>query len=225
MLCTEPVSPNRPREQVHHSNAKARREFISSALGPKSHPAQWNPTRAQNKGVWRLIYRQFFVSVTGVAGVTWLARQDERMSCLFLVNMTQVLEPLVWSLTVCSSFLYNWAMAPMSKVAYFMEVLILWVGSLWLWRQTKVNSVCSFSMCQLYGFGQFTWFFWVIVFSSMVVLRMGLLFCRITLEMRHTVQSQLRILNVVLPSIIWAGTGQQGFLDTLKKLLKSYLKN
>ena len=99
LLCTEPVSLNRPREQVHHSNAKARREFISSALGPKSHPAQWNPTRAPNKGVWRLIYRQFFVSVTGVAGVTWLARQDERISCLFLVNMTQVLEPVVWSLT------------------------------------------------------------------------------------------------------------------------------
>ena len=58
------------REQVHHSNARARREFISSALGPKSHPAQWNPTRAPNKGVWRLIYRQLFVSVTGVAGVT-----------------------------------------------------------------------------------------------------------------------------------------------------------
>ena len=106
LLCTKPVSPNQPREQVHHSNAKARREFISSALGPMSHPAQWNPTRAQNKGVWRLIYRQFFVSVTGVAGVTWLARQDERMSCLFLVNMTQVLEPFVWSLTVCL-FLYR----------------------------------------------------------------------------------------------------------------------
>ena len=101
LLCTEPVSPNRPREQVHHSNAKARREFISSALGPKSLPAQWNPTRAPNKGVWRLIYRQFFVSVTGVAGVTWLARQDERISCLFLVNMTQVLETVVWSLTIC----------------------------------------------------------------------------------------------------------------------------
>ena len=70
LLCTKPVSPNPPREQVHHSNAKARREFISSALGPKSHPAQWNPTRAPNKGVWQLIYRQFFVSVTGVAGVT-----------------------------------------------------------------------------------------------------------------------------------------------------------
>ena len=70
LLCTEPVSPNRQREQVHHSNAKARRELISSALGPKSLPGQWNPTRAPNKEVWRLIYRQFFVSVTGVAGVT-----------------------------------------------------------------------------------------------------------------------------------------------------------
>ena len=28
-----------------------------------------------------------------------MARQDERMSCLFLVNMTQVLEPVVGSLT------------------------------------------------------------------------------------------------------------------------------
>ena len=99
MLCSEPVSPNQPREQVHHSNAKTRREFISSALGLKSHPTQGNPTRALNKGVWRLIYRQFFVSVTGVAGVTWLARQDERISCLFLGNMTQVLETVVWSLT------------------------------------------------------------------------------------------------------------------------------
>ena len=74
--------------------------FIPSALGPKSHPTQGNLTRALNKGVWRLIYRQFFVSVTGVAGVTWLARQDERISCLFLANMTQVLETTVWSLTV-----------------------------------------------------------------------------------------------------------------------------
>ena len=73
--------------------------FITSALGPKSHPAQGNPTRAPNKGVWQLIYRQFFVSVTGVAGVIWLARQDEHVSCLFLVNMTQVLETVVWSLT------------------------------------------------------------------------------------------------------------------------------
>ena len=66
----QPISLNRPREQVHHSNAKARRELISSALGPKSHPAQQNPTRAPNKGLWWLIYRQLFVSVTGVSGVT-----------------------------------------------------------------------------------------------------------------------------------------------------------
>ena len=31
-----------------------------------------------------------------------MARQDERISCLFLVNMTQVLEPVVWSLTFLS---------------------------------------------------------------------------------------------------------------------------
>ena len=29
-----------------------------------------------------------------------MARQDELISCLFLVNMTQVLETVVWSLTV-----------------------------------------------------------------------------------------------------------------------------
>ena len=96
------ISEPTEREQVHHGNARARREFISSALGPKSHLTQGNPTRAPNKGVWRRIYRQFFVSVTGVAGITWLARQDERISCHFLVNMTQVLEPGFWSLTVPS---------------------------------------------------------------------------------------------------------------------------
>ena len=65
-----PISEPTEREQVYHSNEKAKREFISSALGPKSHPAQRNLTRAPNKGVWQLIHRQFFVSVTGVAGVT-----------------------------------------------------------------------------------------------------------------------------------------------------------
>ena len=79
--------------------------FIPSALGPKSHPTQGNPTRAPNKGVWRLIYRQFFVSVTGIAGITWLARQDERISYLFLVNMTEVLETVVWSLTITDAVL------------------------------------------------------------------------------------------------------------------------
>ena len=126
LLCTEPISPNRLREQVHHSNAKARREFISSALGPKSHPAQRNPTRAANRGVWWLIYRQFFVSVTGVAGVTWLARQDERMSCLFLVNMTQVLEPVIWSLT------------GMKYTGYF--VLLLRDAGIWLVKPLNKTS-------------------------------------------------------------------------------------
>ena len=45
-------------------------KFISSALGLKPHPTQRNQSRAPNKGVWRLIYRQSFVSVTGVAGAT-----------------------------------------------------------------------------------------------------------------------------------------------------------
>ena len=34
-----------------------------------------------------------------------MARQDERISCLFLVNMTQVLETVVWSLTVRSFYI------------------------------------------------------------------------------------------------------------------------
>ena len=34
-----------------------------------------------------------------------MARQDERISCLFLVNITQVLETVVWSLTVRASLL------------------------------------------------------------------------------------------------------------------------
>ena len=45
-------------------------KIISSVLGLKSHPTRQNLMKAPNKGVWQLIYRQFFVSVTGVAGVT-----------------------------------------------------------------------------------------------------------------------------------------------------------
>ena len=63
-----------PTERESKSTAVMQRQegslFIPSALGPKSHLTQGNPTRAPNKGVWWLIYRQFFVSVTGVAGVT-----------------------------------------------------------------------------------------------------------------------------------------------------------
>ena len=34
-----------------------------------------------------------------------MARQDEHISCLFLVNMTQVLETVVWSLTITDAVL------------------------------------------------------------------------------------------------------------------------
>ena len=64
---------SKPTETESKSTTVMQRQegsFISSVLGPKSHPAQQNPTRALNKGVWWLIHRQFFVSVTGVAGVT-----------------------------------------------------------------------------------------------------------------------------------------------------------
>ena len=56
-----------PTERANKSTTVMQRQeenFISSALGLKSHLTR------QNKGVWQLIYRQFFVSVTGVAGVT-----------------------------------------------------------------------------------------------------------------------------------------------------------
>ena len=62
-----------PTERANKSTTVMQRQegnFISSALGLKSHPTGQNLTRVPNKGVWRLIYRQFFVSVTGVAGVT-----------------------------------------------------------------------------------------------------------------------------------------------------------
>ena len=62
-----------PTERVNKSTTvmqKQEGKFISSVLGLKPHPRQWNQSRAPNKGVWQLIYRQFFVSVTGVAGVT-----------------------------------------------------------------------------------------------------------------------------------------------------------
>ena len=78
-----------PTERANKSTTVMQRQkgnFISGAPGLKPHPMQRNQSRAPNKGVWWLIYRQFFVSVTRVAGVTWLVRQDERMSCLFLVG-------------------------------------------------------------------------------------------------------------------------------------------
>ena len=62
-----------PTERANKSTTIMQRQegnFISSVLGLKSHLTRQNLTRAPNKGVWRLIYRQFFVLVTGVAGVT-----------------------------------------------------------------------------------------------------------------------------------------------------------
>lgn len=55
-----------------------------------------------------------------------------------------------------------------------------------------------------------------------IVLKVGLLFQDNFGD--DSVQSQLRLLNVVLSSVIWTRTGQQGFLATLKKLLKSNVK-
>ena len=52
-----------PTERANKSTTVMQRQegnFISSALGPKSHPTRRNLTRAPNKGVWRLIHTQFF---------------------------------------------------------------------------------------------------------------------------------------------------------------------
>ena len=57
MLCTEPVSPNQPRERTSPPWwCKGKREsFVSSALGLKPHATQRTQMRAPNKAVWRFI--------------------------------------------------------------------------------------------------------------------------------------------------------------------------
>ena len=47
-----------------------------------------------------------------------MARQDERISCLFLVNMTQVLEPVVWSLTFLSVLRHSLILLSKHKQLY-----------------------------------------------------------------------------------------------------------
>ena len=92
MNCYAPspyLQTNRESEQVHHGNAKARREFfISSALGLKPHRTQRNQTRAPNKAVWRFIYSQLFVSVTGyLAILDWTGRMSSCNAFLMLSHI------------------------------------------------------------------------------------------------------------------------------------------
>ena len=83
------LQTNRESEQVHCGNAKARREFfISSALGLKPHPTQRNQMRAPNKAVWRFIYSQLFVSVTGYLAIPgWTGRMSSCNAFLMLSHI------------------------------------------------------------------------------------------------------------------------------------------
>ena len=90
MLCTEPVSPNQPREWTSPPWwCKGKKGvFISSALGLKPHPTQRNQTRAPNKAVWRFIYSQLFVSVTGYLAIPdWTGRMSSCNAFLMLSHI------------------------------------------------------------------------------------------------------------------------------------------
>ena len=95
------LQTNRESEQVHCGNAKARREFfISSALGLKPHPTQRNQMRAPNKAVWRFIYSQLFVSVTGYLAIPdWTGRMS---SCNAFLMLSHI-EIFPYSVKECSS--------------------------------------------------------------------------------------------------------------------------
>ena len=90
LLCTEPVSPNQPREGTSPPWwCKGKKGvFISSALGLKPHPTQRNQTRASNKAVWRFIYSQLFVSVTGYLAIPdWTGRMSSCNAFLMLSHI------------------------------------------------------------------------------------------------------------------------------------------
>ena len=90
MLCTEPVSPNQPREWTSPPWwCKGKKGvFISSALGLKPHATQRNQTRAPNKAVWRFIYSQLFVSVTGYLAIPdWTGRMSSCNAFLMLSHI------------------------------------------------------------------------------------------------------------------------------------------
>ena len=92
---------DRESEQVHLSNAKARREFfVSSAPGLKPHPTQRNQTRAPNEAVWRFIYSQLFVSVTGYLAIPdWTGRIS---SCNAFLMLSRI-EIFPYLVKECSS--------------------------------------------------------------------------------------------------------------------------
>ena len=99
VLCSEPVSLNRPRERASPPRyCKGKKGvYLSRARAQVSFHTRESDKSPEQRSMAAYI-QAVFVSVTGVAGITWLARQDECISCLFLVNMTQVLETVVWSL-------------------------------------------------------------------------------------------------------------------------------
>ena len=102
LLCTEPVSPNQPREWTSPPWwCKGKKGvFISSALGLKPHATQRNQTRAPNKAVWRFIYSQLFVSVTGYLAIPdWTGRMS---SCNAFLMLSRI-EIFPYLVKECSS--------------------------------------------------------------------------------------------------------------------------
>ena len=78
-----------PTERANKSTSVMQRQegnfFISSALGLKPHLAQRNQTRALKEAVWRLIYSQLFVSVTGYLAIPdWTGRMSSCNAFLML---------------------------------------------------------------------------------------------------------------------------------------------
>ena len=95
---------SKPTERANKSTVVMQRQegnfFISSTLGLKPHPTQQNQTRAPNKAVWRFIYSQLFVSVTGYLAIPdWTGRMS---SCNAFLMLSHI-EILRYLFKECSS--------------------------------------------------------------------------------------------------------------------------
>ena len=80
---------SKPTERANKSTVVMQRQegnfFVSSMLGLKPHPTQQNQTRAPNKAVWRFIYSQLFVLVTGYLAIPdWTGRMSSCNAFLML---------------------------------------------------------------------------------------------------------------------------------------------
>ena len=74
-----------------------------------------------------------------------MARQDECISCLFLVNMTQVLEPVVWSLTFLSVLRHSLILLSKHKQLYCIYAFFTKATSLLIIYGPKVSISKSIS--------------------------------------------------------------------------------